>query len=81
MPRPYEERPRDTSISLAHALASDAMPRHEDEIFRLLCAALGRRGVPASFALASEVNSETFAAMQALAESERVLPALYDALD
>jgi Uncharacterised nucleotidyltransferase len=56
------------------------MPRHEDEIFRLLCAALGRRGVPARFALAAEVNSERFAAMQALAESERVLPALYDAL-
>jgi hypothetical protein len=56
------------------------MPWHEDEIFQLLCAALGRRGVPASFALAAEVNSETFAAMQALAESERVLPALYDAL-
>ena len=56
------------------------MPRHEDEIFQLLCAALGRRGVPTSFALAAEVNSETFAAMQALAESERVLPALYDAL-
>jgi hypothetical protein len=56
------------------------MPPHEDEIFQLLCAALGRRGVPASFALAAEVNSETFAAVQALAESERVLPALYDAL-
>jgi hypothetical protein len=56
------------------------MPRHEDETFRLLCASLGRRGVPARFALASEVNSETFAALQALAETERVLPALYDAL-
>src|ERR1700730_581885 len=47
-----------------------AMPRHEDETFRLLCASLGRRGVPARFALASEVNSETFAALQALAETE-----------
>jgi hypothetical protein len=56
------------------------MPRHEDETFRLLCASLGRRGVPARFALASEVNSETFAALQALAETERVLPAFYDAL-
>ena len=56
------------------------MPGREDEIFRLLCAALGRRGVPASFALASEVSSETFAALQALAETERVLPAFYDAL-
>jgi hypothetical protein len=56
------------------------MPRHEDEIFRLLCATLGSRGVPARFALASEVSSETFAALQALAETERVLPAFYDAL-
>jgi hypothetical protein len=56
------------------------MPRHEDEIFRLLCATLGSRGVPARFALASELSSETFAALQALAEAERVLPAFYDAL-
>jgi hypothetical protein len=56
------------------------MPRHEDEIFRLLCATLGSRGVPARFAIASEVSSETFAALQALAETERVLPAFYDAL-
>jgi hypothetical protein len=56
------------------------MPRDEDEIFRRLCAALGRRGVPAKFALASEVSSETFAALQVLAETERVLPAFYDAL-
>jgi Uncharacterised nucleotidyltransferase len=56
------------------------MTQREEENFRLLCAVLGRRGVPASFGHASEVNSETFAAMQTLAESERVLPALYDAL-
>ena len=56
------------------------MSRHEDEIFALLCGALGRRGPPASFALASELNSDTFAAMIGLAETERVLPALYDAL-
>jgi hypothetical protein len=56
------------------------MSQHEDEIFALLCGALGRRGPPASFALASELNSDTFAAMIGLAETERVLPALYDAL-
>src|SRR3984893_8268251 len=56
------------------------MSQHEDEIFALLCGALGRRGPPASFALASELNSDTFAAVIGLAETERVLPALYDAL-
>ena len=56
------------------------MAQGEEEVFQLLCAALGRLGVPAGFALASEVSSKTFAAMQALADSERVLPALYNAL-
>ena len=57
------------------------MARSEGEaVFGLLCGVLGRRGVPASFALPSEVNSDTFAAMTALAEAEGVLPALYDLL-
>jgi hypothetical protein len=79
MPRPYEERPCDFNIA-GPCFSVRAMARREDEMFRLLCAALGSRGVPASFALASEVNSETFAALQRLAETERVLPALYDGL-
>jgi Uncharacterised nucleotidyltransferase len=57
------------------------MAQNEGEaIFGLLCAVLGRRGVPASFALPSELSSDTFAAMTALAEAEGVLPALYDLL-
>jgi hypothetical protein len=51
-----------------------------DETFRALCDALGGRRVPASFALALALDSPLFAEMTALAESERVLPALYDAL-
>jgi hypothetical protein len=78
--RPHEKRAARHFNITGPCFSVHAMPRHEDEIFRLLCATLGRRGVAARFALASEVSSETFAEMQALAESERVLPALYDAL-
>jgi hypothetical protein len=52
----------------------------EHEIFFALCEMLSGRGVPASFAFASALDSPLFAEMQAIAESERVLPALYDAL-
>jgi len=52
----------------------------EHDIFCALCDVLGGRGVPASFALASALDSPLFAHLKAIAETERVLPALYDAL-
>jgi hypothetical protein len=79
MPRPKRALARRFNIT-GRCFSVHTMSRHEDEIFALLCGALGRRGPPASFALASELNSDTFAAMIGLAETERVLPALYDAL-
>jgi hypothetical protein len=56
------------------------MQQYDNEVFRTLCEALSGRGVPASFACASQLENGIFRHMQALAENERVLPALYDAL-
>jgi hypothetical protein len=56
------------------------MSKYDEEIFRLLCNTLGSIGAPGTLALHTELNGQLLPAMMALAEAEKVRPALDDAL-